>query len=112
MLGDREMDLTDGFNLFITTKMANPSYSPEISARCAIIDFTVTMKGLEDQLLATISRRREKVSMIVIIVMMMQELLAKKITSIIVRMSTMYRWRQCLKDLLASPTGRRSAGAH
>ena len=65
-----------------------------------------------DQLLATISRRREKASMIVIIVMMMQELLAKKITSIIVRMSTMCRWRQCLKDLLASPTGRRSAGAH
>ena len=60
-----------------------------------------------DQLLATISRRREKVSMMIIVVMMMQE-----ITSMLVRMSTMYRWRQCLKDLLASPTGRRSAGAH
>ena len=58
-----------------------------------------------DQLLATISRRREKVIMMIIVVMMMQE-----ITSVLVRMSMRYRWRQCLKDLLASPTGRRSAG--
>ena len=56
MIGDREKDFIDGFTLFVTTKMANSSYSPEISARCAIIDFTVTMKGLEDQLLGRVIR--------------------------------------------------------
>jgi dynein heavy chain len=51
MLGDKEVEWDPDFRLYMITKMANPRYSPEIASKTMIINYMVTMQGLEDQLL-------------------------------------------------------------
>lgn len=53
-LGDATVDFDDHFNLFMTTKMPNPHYIPEICIKVTLINFTVTTAGLEEQLLADV----------------------------------------------------------
>ncbi len=53
-LGDSDVPYSDEFKLFITTKLANPHYLPEICIKCTVINFTVTLSGLEEQLLVNV----------------------------------------------------------
>lgn len=51
---DSDIDFDDNFRLYMTTKIPNPHYLPEVFIKVSIINFTVTFDGLEDQLLADV----------------------------------------------------------
>jgi len=53
-LGDEELSWSENFRLYLTTKMANPLYTPEISTKTTIVNFAVTKTGLEEQLLGIV----------------------------------------------------------
>jgi dynein heavy chain len=50
-IGDKEIDFSPEFKLYITTKLANPHYTPEVSTKVMIVNFAVKEQGLEAQLL-------------------------------------------------------------
>ncbi|VDP76010.1 unnamed protein product [Echinostoma caproni] len=54
ILGDKEVDYDPNFRLYLVTKLANPQYGPDVFGKSMVINYTVTMKGLEDQLLSVI----------------------------------------------------------
>merc|ERR1719399_310316 len=61
-LGDSDVDYDDNFKLYISTKMANPHYFPEVCIKVTVINFTVTFDGLQEQLLsATVDRELPEV---------------------------------------------------
>lgn len=57
-LGDRVIDVdTERFKLYMTTKLANPAFIPDVFIRMNVINFTVTRDGLEDQLLSDVVKK-------------------------------------------------------
>jgi len=56
-LGDTEVEFSPNFRLFLHTKLGNPHFPPEVQAECTLINFTVTILGLEDQLLVQTVRK-------------------------------------------------------
>lgn len=53
-------DYNDDFNMYLVTRLPNPHFSPEDQSKCAIVDFTVTQKGLEDQLLGRVIQKEQR----------------------------------------------------
>lgn len=58
--GGEPLDFDDGFTLYMTSRLANPHFSPELAAKTTIIDFTVTQGGLEQQLLGRLISIEQK----------------------------------------------------
>ena len=40
------------FRLFLQTELANPHILPEVQTQCALVNFAITARGLEEQLMA------------------------------------------------------------
>jgi len=55
-VGDSDVDYNDEFRFYMTTKLPNPHYMPEVCIKVTLINFTVTLEGLEDQLLGLVVR--------------------------------------------------------
>lgn len=53
-LGGTDIDYDKNFKFYMTSKLSNPHYLPEVCIKVTIINFTVTVKGLEDQLLGEV----------------------------------------------------------
>ena len=55
-IGDKDVEWDDSFKLYLVSKLANPHYGPEIFGKVMIINYSVTLSGLEDQLLNEVVR--------------------------------------------------------
>ncbi|XP_078503488.1 dynein axonemal heavy chain 14 [Lissotriton helveticus] len=53
-IGDSEIEYNHNFRLYLTTQVPNPHFLPAVCIMVAIINFTVTFKGLQDQLLSSV----------------------------------------------------------
>ncbi|KAJ3227682.1 Dynein heavy chain 7, axonemal [Clydaea vesicula] len=53
-LGDSTVEYSPEFRFYITTKLRNPHYLPELSTKVTLLNFMITPEGLEDQLLGIV----------------------------------------------------------
>ena len=59
IMGDKEVLYNPQFRFYVTTKIANPVYKPEISTQVTLVNFIVKEKGLEEQLTSEVIRKME-----------------------------------------------------
>jgi len=59
-VSDKLMDYDEKFMLYFITRLPNPNFSPELQAKTTVVDFTVTQKGLEEQLLGKVIAKEQK----------------------------------------------------
>ncbi|XP_064633435.1 dynein axonemal heavy chain 12-like isoform X2 [Lineus longissimus] len=53
-LGENVIEYSQDFRFYITTKLRNPHYLPEIATKVSLLNFMITPEGLEDQLLGIV----------------------------------------------------------
>lgn len=64
-LGESVIEYSDDFRFYITTKLRNPHYLPELSTKVTLLNFMITPEGLEDQLLGIVVAKERYARLIV-----------------------------------------------
>ena len=57
LIGETEIEYNSNFRLYMTTPLANPHFLPEVCIKVTVINFTVTLDGLQDQLLSRVVQK-------------------------------------------------------
>ena len=59
-LGDATIEYEKNFKLYITTKLRNPHYPPELCVKVNLLNFMATAEGLQDQMLGKVVAMEQK----------------------------------------------------
>ena len=95
-VADQFLEYNPKFSLFFISRLPNPHFSPELQAKTTIIDFTVTMKGLEEQLLGRVISKEQSA---------LEEQLTEVIATVTSNTKSLQLLDQQLLDRLTSNTG-------
>lgn len=57
--GENIIEYSKDFRFYITTKLRNPHYLPEVSVKVTLINFMITPLGLQDQLLSIVAAKEK-----------------------------------------------------
>eukprot|EP00466_Bigelowiella_natans_P015986 jgi/Bigna1/46472/estExt_Genewise1.C_40322 len=58
-LGDNTIPWMDSFRLYMSSKLPNPHYAPELQVKVTLLNFTITPSGLEDQMLNNVVAKEQ-----------------------------------------------------
>ncbi|KAK7495478.1 hypothetical protein BaRGS_00013176, partial [Batillaria attramentaria] len=58
-LGDHIVEYSKDFKFYITTRLRNPHYLPEVSVKVTLLNFVITPLGLDDQLLGLVAAKEK-----------------------------------------------------
>merc|ERR1719487_3244255 len=62
-LGESEIEYSKDFKFYMTTKLRNPHYLPDVAVKVTLLNFMITFVGLEDQILnIVVSKERPELA--------------------------------------------------
>ena len=53
-IGENEVQYNPKFKLYITTRLPNPTYTPEVSTKVNVVNFSIKEQGLQEQCLGIV----------------------------------------------------------